>query len=513
MSRTKSFLSGALFSYIYQGAAMLVGLWLTPFFLRTLGTKDFGVWLVGLQVLNFLLLIDFGIIAVVARDVGHATGLEQVDPGSGELATFLARTVKVILAQTVLVGLAALGVFLYRPVATVGLRGPIALVLVVFTVSYPFRLFPVVLQGLQDLKFLGKLRLYLWALSTALTVVLLILGARFYALACGWCVQQLGHDFVAYLRLRRLRPDLLTREAFQQAGPLRLRWFARGFWVSVGQAAYTFLAGADVLIVAHALGPATVVIYSCTAKLINVLQNQPQLLAAVALPGLSHMKTSEPRGRILRATTSLTQAIVLLAGAVFCTLLAVNRQFVTLWVGASFFGGMLLTGLMLLNFLVRQIDATLAIALFALGYEKASAIRCLADGVVSVAVASLLVGRFGMAGVVAGFLSGALFVAIPTDLFLVIREFDISLLQAVRPYTAYLWRVALIACGGLALTVPLGAPRIFNLMTITLLMGLAYAAVVFPYVWGTPLREYIESAATSARAGVRSRVLSWSNNA
>src|SRR5580704_1371086 len=113
MSRTKSFLSGALFSYIYQGAAMVVGLWLTPFFLRTLGTKDFGVWLVGLQVLNFLLLIDFGIIGVVARDVGHASGLEQVEPGSGELGIFLGRTIKVIMVQTVLVGVAALGVFLF----------------------------------------------------------------------------------------------------------------------------------------------------------------------------------------------------------------------------------------------------------------------------------------------------------------------------------------------------------------------------------------------------------------
>jgi O-antigen/teichoic acid export membrane protein len=368
-----------------------------------------------------------------------------------------------------------------------------------------------VLQGLQDLKFLGQLRLVLWALSTALSVILLILGARFYALACGWCVQQLGHDLVAYIRLRRIRPELLTIEAFKQVGPIRLRWFARGFWVSVGQAAYTFLAGADLLIVAHVFGPATVVIYSCTAKLISVLRNQPQLLASVALPGLSHMRTSEPRERILRATTSLTQAILLLVGAVFCLVLAVNRQFVTLWVGASFFGGMPVTGLMLLNFLFRQIDSTLAIALFALGYERMGAIRSLLDGVVSVVLASILASRFGIAGVVLGFLCGAVLVAIPIDLFLVTREFNISLLLAVRPYTPYIWRFALIACGGLAVMMRLGAPSIFNLVAVTLLVGLAYAAVVFPYVWSTPLREYIQSAATSVWAGMRS--LGWSNNA
>ena len=66
------------------------------------------------------------------------------------------------------------------------------------------------LQGLQDYKFLGQLRLALWGISTVLVVVMLLLGARFYALACGWCLQQMGHDLVAFIRLRRSRPDLVV---------------------------------------------------------------------------------------------------------------------------------------------------------------------------------------------------------------------------------------------------------------------------------------------------------------
>jgi O-antigen/teichoic acid export membrane protein len=513
MSRTRSFLSGALFAYIYQASMMIIGLWLTPFYLHKLGTKDYGVWLVGLQVLVFLLLIDFGVIGVVARDVAHASGLEQSEPGSGRLAMLIAQTIKVVLAQTVMVAVAAVGVYFYRPVATGGLRGPIGLILLVFTLSYPLRLFPAVLQGLQDLKFLGQLRLTLWALATALTVVLLILGVRFYALAWGWCLQQVGHDLVAWVRLRRIRPELLTRRTWHQAGAIQWRWFTRGFWVSVGQAAFTLVAGADVLIVAWALGPATVVIYSCTAKLITVLQNQPQIVAGIALPGLSHMKTSEPRERILRATTSLTQAMLLLVGAVFCVVLAVNRQFVTLWLGPSFFGGMLLTIVLLVNFVLRQIDYTLAIALFALGYEKLSAIRCLLDGVVSVILASILVGHFGLAGVALGFLGGAVFMAIPMDLYLFTREFQISVLQAIKPYTSYLWRFALIACVGMAIVTRFPVARIWSLAAIAISVGLAYVAVVFPHVWRTPLREYIQSAVAAARAGMRSRIPSWSDNA
>ncbi len=45
-----------------------------------------------------------------------------------------------------------------------------------------------------------------------LVVAMLLLGARFYALACGWCLQQMAHDLVAFVHLRQSRPDLVSAE-------------------------------------------------------------------------------------------------------------------------------------------------------------------------------------------------------------------------------------------------------------------------------------------------------------
>ena len=89
MSRSRSFLGGAVFAYIYQASLMAIGLWLTPFYLRTLGDRDYGIWLVGLAVLDFLLLCDFGIIVVTPRDVANASGIEHSGGGSGEVARVL----------------------------------------------------------------------------------------------------------------------------------------------------------------------------------------------------------------------------------------------------------------------------------------------------------------------------------------------------------------------------------------------------------------------------------------
>ena len=159
----------------------------------------------------------------------------------------------------------------------------------------------------------------------------------------------------------------------------------------MSQLAYLLVASTDLLIVGRALGAATVVVYSCTSKLITVLQNQPQTFAGMALPGLTQMKVSESRKRIQQAMTSLTQGMLLLSGGVFCVVLAVNQQFVTFWLGPQFFGGMRLTLLVLLNFLAIQVDYTFTIALFAFGHERFLSIRQLVNGAVSVALASIFV--------------------------------------------------------------------------------------------------------------------------
>src|SRR5580658_8754719 len=122
MSRSRRFLSGAAFSYLYQACVAIVGIWLTPFYLRVLGAHDYGIWLVGLQVLSFLLLCDMGVIAVIPRDVAHANGREPSGGGPHWLPMFVPRPAKIVLPQTILMGLVALALFLFRPGAASGLR-------------------------------------------------------------------------------------------------------------------------------------------------------------------------------------------------------------------------------------------------------------------------------------------------------------------------------------------------------------------------------------------------------
>jgi O-antigen/teichoic acid export membrane protein len=494
MSRSKTFLGGAALAYLYQGSIMLVGLWLTPFYLRHLGAHDYGIWLVGLQVLNFLLLCDLGVLAVIPRDIAQAHGQELARADSAPLRSLIGRLLKTVLVQSVLVVIVATGLFIFRPVAASSLRGPVALILVIFALTFPLRAAGVILQGLQDLKFLGVLRMWLWGGSALLIVLMLLAGAGFYALACGWCLQEAGGSLAALIRLRRLRPDLLNMQAWRDAGPFRWEWLTRGLWVSLGQASNALVGGTDILIIARVFGPATVVIYSCTGKLVQVLQQQPQILASTALPGLSQMKTSEGRRRIQRATTCLTQAMIFVAGGIVCVVLPLNRQFIDHWIGSRYFGGIALTALFLANFLVRLIDYTLAIALFAFGHEKIYAIRSLLDGLVSVVLASVLARPLGLNGVMLGFLCGGLLVALPIDFHRFAKEFEVSIGAAMRPYGPYLWRIAAVGAAAFLILRRVDTPNLFSVAAAGVAVGLLYLLVTVPYLRRSELGEYARNA-------------------
>lgn len=510
MARTGRFISGTLLGYVYQAAAMLFGLWLTPFNLRILGQHDYGLWLVGLQLLTFLLLVDFGIVAITPRDVARLTGTLQESESPAELVELVRKTSLVVLFQTGIVSVGAVIAYHFLPPMRADIRGPIVVAAVAFCLSYPFRVYGAVLQGLQDLRFLGQLRIVLWAGSAIITVALLLLGWRLYALALGWGFNVFAQELGACIRLRLLRPELVSLRPWERAASLTWRDFTRGMWLSVGQLAQLLLTGSDVLAVAKVLGASTVVRYNCTAKLALVLSNQPQLLAASALPGLSQMKASESREKILQVSTSLGQAMLIFSGALVCVVFAINQSFVSVWVGPQLFGGVTLTTLILANLILRHLDLTLAQALFAFGYEKPMAIKAIGDGVVSALAAYACVYWLGIAGAALGLLIGVVCISLPTNTVLFSREFDVPVWRVFMPYVPYAWRVAVVCCAGRLFEhyfPPRGYPSIFLTAIFTLSV---YGALVVPYALRTPLGGYAIGFMNRTREGLRIWKLRWS---
>lgn len=491
MGRTRRFVSGVGLGYLSQLVVMLTGLWLTPFLLNRTGQHDYGLWLVALQVLAYVSLADLGVVALVPRETAFATGRRARGGDPGELRRLVGETARLVLWQTPVAAVVACAVWLSVPEAWGSLRAPLGVALLAFVLLFPCRLFQAVLQGLQDLAFVAQASTGAWLAGLVLTVVLVVEGRGLYALVCGWAATQAVVAFACCLRLRRRFP-----EAWPEGLP-RLPWdearrrLRQGLLVSSSQVAQVLIVGTDLLIVGKLLGPAAVVPYACTAKLVGVLANQPQQLLQTAGPAVSELKESESRERVAGVCAAIGQAMLLASGGVVCVTLAVNQGFVTWWVGAENYGGAALTALILLNVILRHWCLTVAAPLAFFGRDRHMARTVLLDGCVTFSATALFVWALGVAGAPVGSVIGVSAVSLPYHLRALGRETGETVWGILGHLRPWAWRFALVAaaCG---LSASLWTPQTIPALALTAAAAAAlYAAVMLPLLARKPISVYV----------------------
>jgi len=470
---------------------MVTGLWMTPFLLHRIGQHDYGLWLVGLQVLTYLTLIDLGVVALLPRETAYATGRGGGIESAQDLPHIIGQTALIVLWQTPLVTVAAFGVYLFMPAQWENLRHPLAWMLAGFVLTFPLRVFHAVLQGLQDLTFLGAITIISWAVNTGLTIFLVVRGFGLTALAIGWIAGQTLGAAIYFSRLKWRFPSVLPSGL--PSSEWRSIWtqLTSGFWVSVAQMAQLLVTATDMLILGRVLGPAAVVPYACTGKIISVLANQPQMLMQAAAPGLCEMTTGATRGRMLSALTSLTQLMLMASAAIFSVVILVNRGFVGWWVGANLYGGTALNLLLLAAMFFRHFNTTYAHAVLFLGHERRLSLTNLSDGLVTVVSAVLLTRTLGAIGAPLGSLAGVCLVSIPANFQLLARETNTSIGEILRP----LWPLLMRTSGLWAVLLLLSTvwiPHGFQMVAAASIgVAAVYSVLILPLVFRPPIRGYL----------------------
>lgn len=500
-TRTGRFVRGLSLGYISMGLTLVVGLWLTPFFLRHLGQEDYGVWLMIGQAMTYLGLMDLGVVALMPRETAFAVGRAGRPEDAADLPEIVGRTIRLVLWQLPFVAaIATLAWFLF-PGPIRGAAGPLAWLLVLFVIRFPIRIFQEVLVGLQDLAFIGKIQLVGFILTTATTVGLVLAGWNLYALVVGWGIGQLIPALVSFVRLRWRYPFALPTSLPNLPWKTAKRLLSNGGWVSVAQLAHLFVYGSDVLILGYLLGPAAVVPYVCTGKLVSVLQHQPNLIMETARPALSELRASHERDRLHSVTSALTLLALLLGGLIACGVAATNRGFTILWVGESLFGGATLTVALVAIMLLRLWNATAINAIFAFGYERRISSTLLADGVLTCGLMVVLVPRIGLIGAPIASMIAVVLVSLPWNLSALAREGDVTLIRQVLGLAN--WFVRFAAVIGLTVWVEhVTAPRrIYALVAAGVAVTCAYILVMLPLARRPPLTEYVRPFV----AGLKSR--------
>ena len=506
--RAQRLLGGLGLGYLHTAGAVLVGLWLTPFLLHRLGSHDYGLWLLGTQVVFYLGLMDLGVVALVPREVASASGL-PADDRNLAIEALVGQTARLVLWQLPVVALVGATVVGLLPAEWSLLRGPIVIVVLVFVAAFPFRIFIAVLQGLQDLAFVGTTQLTSWVAGTAVTIVGIFAGLGLYSLAFGWVVTQTVSAGMAWARLVRVFPEVMPRQLPSLTiGALRQQ-VGRGAWISVSQLAQVLLSGTDLVVIGKLLGPEAVVQYACTGKLITMLANQPQMFMQLAVPALSELRTSALRERLFEVSRSMTQVMLLASGAIVAVVLASNRAFVDWWVGDSQFGGQGLTALLLVGMTVRHVNLTSMYALFCFGNERRLALTSIGDGIVGVTTSFLLVPSLGLYGAAIGPLVATCLISLPNNLRALGREEGVSTAALLNPLVPWLTRLGILIVGIVVFLSMWTLRGVFGIVCLATSVTAAYLILMVPVIRRSPLAavaaSIVQPWTATARAFVRRR--------
>src|SRR5262249_7746673 len=143
----------------------------------------------------------------------------------------------------------AAAIWLSLPADWAALGPTLGVILLIFVATYPLRIFQAVLNGLQDLGFLGAVQSCSWLVGTFTLVLLVLLGMGLGALAAGWAATQLTAIGLFGYRLWQRYPEVLPSRLPGFQWSIARDQLTRGFWVSLCQVAGALLNGTDLFIV------------------------------------------------------------------------------------------------------------------------------------------------------------------------------------------------------------------------------------------------------------------------
>jgi Na+-driven multidrug efflux pump len=480
VSRARKAAVSAAFVYAQYALALVSGIVLVPMTLKYIGARHWGLWLAGVEVLNYGGMLDFGMLGVLPWLFAEAHGRRDREAMRRLVShgLWLGIAVSGLIFVCMAIAWRVLPARLFLTSEDLAIVGPPLTVMVVLSTLYsPLGVFRAVLDSQQDVSFVGTIAVARGLLSVALTALLLVAGWGLYALALASAVPSFLALVTFAFRARRVAPDLRTgfvRPTRADVRPLLSNGL--GSWLS--DIGWQMLNASTGIVITYLGNPGWVAVYACTSKLSGMSMNLAWVLPDSGHIGLAQLfGEGRPEGRLREVVGMMLRLHLLFAGTAAIGLLVFNPSFVTRWVGIDMFYGLRLNGLLAAGVLLFSIVHGLITCAAVLGKRFQVGVVILINGMLQAALAVFLGHRLGLVGVALASLIASAFTALPAGVWLLRAPTGITprwlLTELVAPWLPRFVPFAALAFAGGLLYLRVGLVA----------SALAAAALCLLYAW------------------------------
>jgi O-antigen/teichoic acid export membrane protein len=335
----RQLLRNVVSSWMGYAARFIIAFFFIPYITSTLGTAEYGIWVIVFQALNFLTLFDFGLERALLRYVSRALG--QQDSGSVNKLLSTATLIYAGLGALVLVAASVVGPFLFASVKASGgadlADGKHAFFIVSAYLAIRFWLLPYAASfgAFQRYDVANILDVSEELVKTALLVWLLATGHGLASLALAIFGTSLIKQGVGILWLRHLHPELRfsPRIADKPTARLLFDYSKISFGITL---AWLAIYNSDSILLGLLASPAAAGIYAPGANVMLYLRMLVNTVGTPLIPAVSHLEGTDRPDAVRELHGKFIKYVSFFSFFMAAGVIMYARPFVALWLAPEY---------------------------------------------------------------------------------------------------------------------------------------------------------------------------------
>jgi len=396
-----------------MAATLGVGFFLQPFIVHRLGDVAYGVWVLTISSVSYLMMLDLGMATSVLRFIskGHAS---QDHQGASEALSAVLWVRLQISALILLIscGLAAVFPIMFKvpPELATDAREALIIVGITTAISMSFGIFSATLSALNRYDLKSYVTIFQLLIRVIGVVTVLRTGHGILAIAfCELLAAIVGNAILLYLA-RRIYPELTIRLTKPRWEVLRRIWSysVYAFLITI---AVQLVYQSDNMVVGVFVSASAVTFYSIGNTLCRYTQQVIGSMTATFCPAASTYEASGDLSGLRALYFNGTRATLAISLPIVLTLIIRGHSFIGLWMGPEYAKSSGTVLAILATALLISLQ-NLTAGSIALGTEKHKVIAwwAIGEGVANLALSIALARKFGLTGVALGTLIPSLVV-------------------------------------------------------------------------------------------------------
>jgi O-antigen/teichoic acid export membrane protein len=314
---------------------------LVPLYLQHMSAAEYGAWLATGGTLVQLLVTDFGVGGVILQRTATASGAGDREQLSVIVGTAAVTSVVIaVIVSAASAGISPLLPSLLRLDTSWGdqVIHCFLLSIVANAIAVIATIAASVLRGLQRAGSAGVIQFLSEVTVITVTVLMLYRGFGLYALAWGMVARSAFAALASVIQAYRVCVRELRLTPHLQAAESR-RLMTNSTRLFVVSLSMKLLTRSDVFFVGAVLGSPSAAVYGVTTRIVDTVTMLISQLTSALLPAMAHLYGEGNLWRFRELLMRIAPVLFALALTGLATAAAINREFISLWVGQEFFGG------------------------------------------------------------------------------------------------------------------------------------------------------------------------------